>query len=124
MKPSIDKKTSGQPRAAPAPKLGPEDEALRPSDAAFARWLGASSRESVNVDIFKTALWRVDLFAESQIFTRARIDLDRNGKWDEEWVLCDSVVRRQTAPDANGEDSKTFVLANGKWKSVTSARNA
>jgi hypothetical protein len=67
-------------------------------------------------DVTKGKPYKVDLYSDdSKQWRRVKIDLNRNGKWDEKWSLKDGKWRREVsnADDENYDES--FVLVNGAW---------
>lgn len=61
--------------------------------------------------------YRVALSAEqgSAKLNRVKLDLDRDGKWDETWWVELPIVRRSVSPKDNGDQSQRFRLVDGKW---------
>lgn len=87
---------------------------LRESDAALARWLGASAGEEARTDLFPQSAWRVDLYRVGTIFGRLTIDLTRDGTVDEEWTLRDGKVTREVrAGEGAGE---RYELGGAHWE--------
>ncbi len=41
---------------------------------------------------------KVNVYAEKGVWTRAKVDLDRDEKWDEKWSLSGTAIMRQVAP--------------------------
>ena len=64
--------------------------------------------------------YKVNLYAEGGKYVRAKVDLNRNGKWDEKWAVeknGEPVVKRQVSPsddDKNYPDK--FKLRGKAWK--------
>jgi hypothetical protein len=51
----------------------------------------------------------------SKRLNRAKVDLDRDGKWDETWWMESSIVRRNVSPRDDGNYPDRYRLVNGKW---------
>lgn len=65
-------------------------------------------------DVFPDRPYKINLYEEDGRLARAKIDLNRNGKWDEKWTfapgrgdLGDPVVKRQVSP---ADDDTTYPL--------------
>ena len=66
-------------------------------------------------DVFPDRPYKVNLYEEDGLLARAKIDLNRNGKWDEKWTFTpgssgagDPVVKRQVSP---GDDDTNYTLS-------------
>lgn len=60
---------------------------------------------------------RVSLASErgSSKLNRVKVDLDRDGEWDETWWVELPSVRRSVSPRDNGDYSERYRLVDGKW---------
>jgi hypothetical protein len=94
---------------------------LRPMDHDLidAMLSGHIARQSM-LDLFPDRPYRVRLVgsADMQLFQFAMIDLDRDGKWDEQWDLSKpGQIQRHVAHDpAAGGHEVMYTLAHGKWQ--------
>jgi hypothetical protein len=50
----------------------------------------------------------------------ARVDLDRDGTWDEVWSIRADEVLRYVSPNDDGDMSDRYSWANGEWVPMTS----
>ncbi len=77
-------------------------------------------------DVFRNAPYKVNLYEEQGqgSVNRAKIDLNRNGKWDEKWDWTPSgTVKREVAPNDDEQYTDKYVthrnrLAKGVIGSV------
>ena len=79
-------------------------------------WKGQDLRSSKRADVARGRPYRVDVYQEdgARTTTRARVDLDRDERWDEEWVFePDGGVRRKLAPN-DDEDFRVFEVWTGE----------
>ncbi len=54
--------------------------------------------------------------ASEQTWSRLKVDLNRNEKWDEKWDVANGQpVKRQVASKDDENYDQTFVWKNGKW---------
>lgn len=80
-------------------------------EASLARWLGVSSEKKVHHDFYgKDNKWRVNLYAEEYIVTKAEVDLNRDGNIDEEWYMKNEKIYRKLI-----EKEKTYLLEDSRW---------
>ena len=94
--------------------------ALRPLDEEVLRLAG----QRVNTDKVKDALpgrpYKINLYAEGGRVVRAKVDLNRNEKWDEKWSFeiegGAPAVKRQVSPaDDDSTYTQKFKLAGRSW---------
>lgn len=79
-------------------------------------WKGHDLRRSKRTDVTRGRPYRVDVYQDegASVATHARVDLDRDEKWDEEWVFePDGGVRRKLAPN-DDEDFTVFEVWTGE----------
>ena len=68
-------------------------------------------------DVSKGAPWKVNLYQDDGHATlnRAKVDLDRDDKWDEKWTLAGGTITRKRAP-ADDENYTVEERWNGeRW---------
>lgn len=69
-------------------------------------------------DASKGRSFKINLYSDDgQRFNRAKVDLDRDDKWDEQWTFKpDGAVEREVAPDDDENYAQRFVLEAGlRW---------
>jgi hypothetical protein len=88
---------------------------LRPFDKVILAKAGKPDDEVADATPGKP--YRVQLSKEmgSKRLNRAKVDLDRDGKWDETWWMESSIVRRNVSPRDDGNYPDRYRLVNGKW---------
>ena len=89
-----------------------EESALRQFDAFIGRWLGASAGAETMADLMPDRDWRVDLHRVGEVFGKARIDIGRDGVWNEDWELREGQVFR-TVHEENGD--VVYRLDGTRW---------
>ncbi len=100
-------------------KLDKETFPLREMDASLIRWLGVLAEKDIYEDLYSEEEWQVNLYRVGEIFGKLRIDLNRDGIWDEEWILKDDEVIRMTTPDYKGNFKEYFMLERDRWNHVS-----
>jgi hypothetical protein len=95
----------------------PTADGLRPVDRdMFALVASLTPTEKVK-DATKGKPYKINLYSDDgQRFNRAKIDLDRDDKWDESWTWKGSDIERQVAPADDERYSEVWVLAGEAWK--------
>jgi hypothetical protein len=85
--------------AAPPPAPTAPPVAARPEHAAFlVSKLGQPAKGDKIKDALGSRQVKVNVYAEGGRWARAKVDLDRDEKWDEKWWLEDGVPVRAVAP--------------------------
>ncbi len=60
---------------------------------------------------------KVNVYNEGGIWARAKVDLDRDEKWDEKWSFDDGVVKRQVSPaDDDTHYPIEYRWVDGTWR--------
>lgn len=69
-------------------------------------------------DATKGKAYKINLYSDDgQRFNRAKVDLDRDDKWDESWTFkADGSTERQVAPADDEKYTEVWVLERGGWK--------
>lgn len=94
---------------------------LRPGDEEVLRLLSQPPSGDKSKDATPGRPYKVNLYAEGGKYVRAKVDLNRNGKWDEKWSIEEKngerVIKRQASPnddDTNYPDK--FKLRDKAWE--------
>lgn len=67
-------------------------------------------------DVTKGKPYKVDLYSDdSKQWRRVKIDLNRNGKWDEKWSWKNGKWRREVSQADDERYDESFVLVNDAW---------
>jgi len=92
-------------------------DGLRPVDRdMFALVKSLTPSEKVK-DATKGKPYKINLYSDDgQRFNRAKVDLDRDDKWDESWTWKGSDVERQVAPADDERYSEVWLLTGEAWK--------
>jgi hypothetical protein len=77
--------------------------------------LGTEAKEDKWKDALGSTGPKVNLYAEGNTWTRAKVDLDRDEKWDEKWELKGGVVTRQVAAQDDERYGPVQTWADGQW---------
>ena len=61
--------------------------------------------------------YKVNLYQDAgqSSMNRAKVDLDRDEKWDEKWTFAPDGITRQVAPNDDEQYSQTFLWSGGSW---------
>jgi hypothetical protein len=108
------------PKRGGAGKASEGGQALRPMDQEIlARARKGISGTKVK-DAFPGEPYKVSLYADSgSAVNRLKIDLDRDGKWDEKWSISNEggqeKVKRQVAPNDDESYTVEYRLRSGSW---------
>jgi hypothetical protein len=117
--------TSPPPRPEPRPEPGPEQPrpthpaelAARPHDAEVIAW----SKKSISGDKVKDASkgkpYKINLYKDAGHATvnRAKVDLDRDDKFDEKYTFDGDTITLQIAPADDESYTKTFHWTGSAW---------
>jgi guanyl-specific ribonuclease Sa len=61
--------------------------------------------------------YKVNLYSDDKkVYNRAKIDLDRDDKWDESWTWKGSQIERQVSPSDNEQFTEVWILSAGAWR--------
>lgn len=62
---------------------------------------------------------KVNVYREGDLWARAKVDLDRDDKWDEKWTIAEGgAIERQVAPADDEVYTETYRLADGTWSKI------
>lgn len=112
------------PSPAPAKPLksldGKEKTPLRPMDDELLRLAGSRVAGDKVKDAIPGRPYKINLYVEGGRVVRAKVDLNRNEKWDEKWSFeiegGAPVVKRQVSPtDDDTNYPLKYRILNGAW---------
>jgi hypothetical protein len=105
----------------PATETKDEPEASPPSslpelDQAILRSLKRPLPGGKLKDAVKVGGAKVNLYADSgNTANRAKVDLDRDEKWDQKWTIKGGSIERKVAPNDDENYTRVEVFQDGKW---------
>lgn len=88
----------------------------RPLDADVLGLLSRPVEEKLK-DATRGTPYKVNLYSDDrQRWNRAKVDLDRDDKWDEKWTFFpDGATEREVAPADDENYTERYVLRDGAW---------
>jgi len=115
-------RTHAEPRAAAYAEPPAAARAEAPASADFRTAVLQASERTLSGDRVKDAFrgrsYKVNLYADpgGGRVKRAKIDLDRDEKWDEKWTFDgEGGVKREVAPADDEQYTESYRLVAGKW---------
>lgn len=113
-------KPAPQPGASPAPSPEPAaagGPAERPVDVAVMQWRGKNLGEEKKKDVTKGRPFKVNVYQDAgkSEVNRAKVDLDRDDKFDEKWTFDGESITRQVAPNDDESYTETYVWNGEAW---------
>jgi len=102
----------------PTPAVEPAT-AMRPVDAAMDEALGRPVVDKIK-DASKGHPFKINLYSDSgNRWDRAKVDLDRDEKWDEKWTFeADGSTERQVAPADDDVYTELWIREGSGWRQV------
>ncbi len=98
----------------PSAISGPSE---RDVDKAVMRWAGKDLGSKKLKDVTKGRPYKVNVYQDSgnSTMNRAKVDLNRNDKWDEKWTFDGSSISRKVAPADDENYSENYVWNGSAW---------
>jgi hypothetical protein len=95
----------------------PGPGALRPLDGEILERVRRGVSGDKAKDAIPSAPYKVNLYRDPghAAVNRAKIDLDRDEKWDEKWTFVGDEVKRQVAPADDERYTEEYRLRAGAW---------
>lgn len=95
--------------------------AMRPFDEDIIRLFEQTPSSDKVKDATPSRPYKVNLYAEGGKYVRAKVDLNRNDKWDEKWSFDDKggerIYKRQVSPSDDDQSyPDKFKLRNKMWE--------
>lgn len=90
---------------------------LRPVDQEVMKWVGKDLGSKKLKDVTRGRPYKVNLYQDAgkSSVNRAKIDLDRDDKWDEKWTIDGPNVSRKVAPDDDENYTESSVWNGSDW---------
>jgi len=113
--PAIDPAAADTPAVTP-PAAG-ADTKLRDVDRFLTAWAGKDLGTKKRKDVTKGRPYKVNLYQDEGVgsVNRAKVDLDRDDKWDEKWTFDGPNISRKVAPADDENYSQTSVWNGTEW---------
>lgn len=94
-------------------------DASRPWDAVLLGKAGQSLGSKKVKDAVKGKSWKVNLYQDegNASVNRAKVDIDRDDKWDEKWTFADDGITRKVSPADDEDYTASFVWTGSAWES-------
>lgn len=113
----VDMQAPAAATAAPAATTTTTAGGLRPVDRDMLALVGSLTPTGKVKDATKGKPYKINLYSDDgQRFNRAKVDLDRDDKWDESWTWKGSDIERQVAPADDERYSEVWLLSGEAWK--------
>ncbi len=114
---------AGLPPAADAVETVPDEappaatDPSRPWDAFLLERAGSALGSKKLKDAAKGKSWKVNLYQDDgeSTMNRAKVDIDRDDKWDEKWTFKADSVTRKVAPADDEDYTEVFAWDGGTW---------
>lgn len=92
-------------------------DAGRPWDSFLVGKAGSNLGSDKVKDATGRTSYKVNLYQDAgqASMNRAKVDLDRDEKWDEKWTFAPDGITRQVAPNDDEQYSQTFLWSGGAW---------
>lgn len=103
---------------APVPvEIAAKPSSLRDVDKELMSWVGKNLGSEKIKDAAKGRAWKINLYQDvgTRAMGRAKIDLDRDDKWDEKWTFDGNNISRKVAPNDDEEYSQEFDWNGSNW---------
>jgi hypothetical protein len=117
-----DPRTVAEPHAAAREAAPPADREERPTASDYRAAVLQASERTLSSDRIKDAFrgrsYKVNFYGDpgGGRVKRAKVDLDRDEKWDEKWTFDgEGGVKREVAPADDEQYTESYRLVAGKW---------
>lgn len=89
----------------------------RPWDAFLIARVGTNLGTKKVKDAKRGGAWKVNLYqdAGNASFNRAKVDFDRDDKWDEKWTFAADGISRKLAPADDEDYTETYIWDGASW---------
>jgi hypothetical protein len=105
-----------QPAPDPEPPT-PSDLAARPYDAEVLAWRTRSISSDKQKDVARGAAYKINIYQDSGATTvnRAKVDANRNNKWDDKFTFEGEKITLQHAPGDDEKYTETYHWNGSGW---------
>lgn len=86
-------------------------------DSDVMKWAGKALGSSKKKDITAGKPYKVNLYqdAGNATLNRAKVDLDRDDKWDEKWTFDGDRITRKVAPADDENYTESYIWTGSEW---------
>lgn len=94
-----------------------ETTGLRDVDNELMSWIGKDLGSKKRKDAVKGNAWKINLYQDAgkTAMNRAKVDLDRDDKWDEKWTFDGKNISRKVSPADDENYSEEFDWSGSDW---------
>ena len=105
----------------PAPPTPTSDLAPRTYDADVLAWQGKTAPKGKIKDVAPHATYKLDLYQDAgkPAIDRAKLDANRNGKWDDKYTFDGDTITLEHAPADDEKYTETYHWNGSGWTRVT-----
>ncbi len=105
------------PAVAPQPAAATNGPSERPADQAVMRFFNKNLGSKKRKDVSSGQPFKINVYQDAgeSAANRAKIDLDRDGKWDEKWTFKGSEISRKVSTQDDDNYDKKYVWQKGAW---------
>ena len=115
-RPALERPAVDKPAVDKPPPVVPDD-GLRPVDRELMGWVGKNLGAKKKKDASKGRPYKINLYQDAgkNSVNRAKVDLDRDDKWDEKWTFDGTDISRKVAPADDESYSETYTWNGKEW---------
>jgi hypothetical protein len=117
IKPAVPPPTPMPPVDAATPPVAAPDLAARPYDADVLAWRTKTAPKGKIKDAAPRAAYKLDLYQDAGKSTidRAKLDANRNGKWDDKYTFDGDAITLEHAPADDEKYTETYHWNGSGW---------
>ncbi len=107
-----------QPASPPvARQVAVDGPSERPVDRAMMSWVGKNLGSKKKKDVTSGSAFKINVYQDAgeASANRAKVDLDRDGKWDEKWTFKPGEISRKVSLSDDENYGVKQVWKNGAW---------
>lgn len=95
----------------------PVNDNLRDVDRELMSWVGKDLGSKKKKDARKGKGWKINLYQDdgNSSMNRAKVDLDRDDRWDEKWTFDGKNISRKVAPDDDENYTDEYDWDGSAW---------
>jgi hypothetical protein len=115
--PAPDAATAAAPAPEPTPAGAASDLPARPYDAEVLAWRTRSISGDKQKDVARGAAYKINVYQDSgsKTVNRAKVDANRNDKWDDKFTFEGEKITLQRAPADDEKYTETYHWNGSGW---------